>query len=191
MANLAFFFGIVGSLKQFDLNNISAPLSEVEQYLATKYDARFSMHPKLFEDVTASVFRNLGYSSMVTGFTHDGGIDIILQKDLIQIGVQVKRYKNKIGVEQIRSFGGALILSGYLEGIFVSTSDFRSGAVNAAENFNKKGLPIKLINADKFYDALKIKRKNTFDLDEFRVMFKSHSISKLIYYGWDIPMNSL
>lgn len=186
-----FFFGVVGSLKQFEPNNISVPINEIEQYLTARYDARFTVHPKLFEDVSASIFRNLGYSAIVTGFTHDGGIDIVLEKDNKQIGVQVKRYKNKIEVEQIRSFGGALILSGYLEGVFVSTSDFRKGAIQAAENFTKKGLPIKLINADRFYDALKIKRKQTFNLDEFRAMFKTQSISKLAYYGWEVPMNSL
>ena len=186
-----FYFGVIGSLKQFDIHDISIPINEIEQYLASRYESRLSLHPKLFEEVTASIFENLGYTSFVTGFTHDGGIDIILEKDSKQIGVQVKRYKNKVGVEQIRSFGGALILSGYTEGIFVTTSDFGYGACKAANNFTRIGLPIRLINAESFYDALKIKRKNAFDLEEFKEIFKKHSISKLIYYGWSIPMNSL
>lgn len=140
------FFGVTSSLKNLDLEDINTPIDEVRQYLLAKYESRLSIHPKLFEDLTASVFRNLGYHSIVTGYTNDGGIDVVLEKNNKQIGVQVKRYKNKIEVEQIRSFAGALLLGGYPEGIFVSTSDFRRGSHNAAKKFSKKGLPIKLIN---------------------------------------------
>lgn len=185
------FFGVTGSLKNLNLQDIKTPIDEARNYLIAKYKSRLSIHPKLFEDVTGNVFRNLGYHSIVTGYTNDGGIDIILEKDNKQIGVQVKRYKNKIEVEQIRSFAGALILAGHLEGIFVSTSDFRSGAFDAAKNYTRKGLPIKLMNVSEFYSALQISQKKFFNFSELAEEVEKQKIDQLYYYGWETPMNSL
>jgi restriction system protein len=54
----------------------------------------------MFEETVASVFRSLGYDATVTAYSGDGGIDVILHKGEERIGVQVKRYRNSISVEQ-------------------------------------------------------------------------------------------
>jgi hypothetical protein len=55
---------------------------------------------------------------------------------------------------------GALVENGLTKGLFVSTSDFQPGAVKSARTFTQlHGRPIELIDAEKFYDALKIAQR--------------------------------
>jgi restriction system protein len=185
------FWGCSGNLKNLSLNNISTPLEEVRQFLVAKYDYRYSLNPRLFEETVSSVFKNMGYDSHVTGYTNDGGIDIVLGNARSElIGVQVKRYKNKIKVEQIRSFAGALMLGDYVKGIFVTTSEYQPGATNAAEKFSTKNLPIELIDARRFYEALKITQKKTFDTKKL-CNYIEDKVDSIFDYGCDSPMNSL
>jgi len=72
------------------------------------------------------------------------------------IGVQVKRTKHNISVEQIRAFTGALVLGGYTKGIFVTTSSFASGVRRTAELAKFRATPIELMDSKRFYDALKL-----------------------------------
>jgi restriction system protein len=150
-------YGYSAALKQFDLYDISIPIGELKNYLIANYGARLSVHPQRFEEVVASVFSNIGYSARVTGCSGDGGIDVILDgPDGSVIGVQVKRSKNTIEVEQIRSLAGALIIKGITRGIFVTTSSFRAGAPRTARLCSLAGIPIELIDAQRFYEALKL-----------------------------------
>ena len=114
------------------------------------------MHPRLFELVVASVFREIGYVASATAYSNDGGIDVVLEKGDSTIGVQVKRYADRIEAEQIRSLAGALILANHTEGIFVTTSSFRSGAKSTAKRFTSKGYPIKLVDGERFLTQLGI-----------------------------------
>ncbi|UII81512.1 restriction endonuclease [Flagellimonas sp. CMM7] len=186
------FFTCTGSLRNLEAININAPLNEVSQYLIAKYQDRFSINPRLFEEVVGSVFKGVGYNVHVTGYSNDGGIDVVLgSSSQKMIGVQVKRYKNKIKVEQIRAFAGALLLNGYNKGVFVTTSDYQPGAISAAESFKKKTLPIHLLNSQQFYDSLKISQKSKFDPSEILQMISDNQIKRLPYSGWVTPQASL
>jgi restriction system protein len=192
MANLGYFFGCSGTLKNLQVDDINTPINEISKYLIAKYETRFSVNPRLFEEVVANVFKALGYHAHVTGYGNDGGIDVVLGKaNDNMIGIQVKRYKNKIKVEQIRAFAGALILSGLKKGIFVTTSDFQPAAYFAAKQLSSKALPVELINADKFYDALKISQKTQINIEEIKESIKKEYLPNLYPYGWDTPRNSL
>jgi restriction system protein len=158
-------YGAAAALKTLDLNDISLPVEEVRSYLAAKYDARFEIHPRLFELVVASVFRDHGYLSEATAYSNDGGIDVVLRgNEGQQIGVQVKRYKEAIEVEQIRSFTGALFLSDLrlTRGVFVTTSKFQSGGLKAADNATLRGIAIELVDAPKFFESLKLAQREMY-----------------------------
>lgn len=131
-------------------------IAEVRHFLLKRYDERFTLTPKVFEETVASVYRSLGYHAIVTGHSRDQGIDVILERNGEQIGVQVKRWKNSVEVEQIRALAGALLLGGYTKGVFVTSSAFRAGAPGTAGRLRMRGIPIELIDADAFYSALKI-----------------------------------
>lgn len=149
-------YGAVASLRELDLSDKSTPINDIRAYLVAKYESRKTIDPRLFEETVASVFSSLGYTTMVTGYSRDGGIDIIMEKSNETIGVQVKRYKQRIKVEQLRSLAGALVLSGLTKGVFVTTSDFQSGAAKTIATYAEKGYSIDLYNAAEFYDALKL-----------------------------------
>lgn len=155
--------GAAGSLREFDLKDQSIPIEEIRAYLAARYDARFYIDPWRFEETVASVYRDFGYKARVTARSGDDGIDVILDgPDDSVIGVQVKRYKAKINVEQIRSLAGALLLNGMTRGVFITTSSFQSGAQLTAERFCLRGIPIELIDAEAFYDALGLAQRTVY-----------------------------
>lgn len=161
--------GNIGCLKEFDLTDISIPLDEVRKYLSAKKDSVYDVHPKVFEEVVSSVFKDFGWNSQVTAYSGDDGVDVVLNgKSNSTIGVQVKRNKKerKIEAEQIRSLAGALILGGHTKGIFVTTSTFRKGATNTAQKFAAIGYPIELIDAERFFDALGIAQIKSFMPDQ-------------------------
>jgi restriction system protein len=156
---MAIYRGAQGALKALDALGNSAPLEEIEQFLLARWDARNALDPSLIERVVADVFRQIGFQSRVTGRSGDGGIDVVLTDSADKtIGVQVKRYQNRIEAREIREFAGALMLRGLTEGIFVTTSRFRSGAEEEATLAESRGLPIQLVDGEAFYDALGIVR---------------------------------
>jgi len=149
-----------GVLKELDLADITLPVSEITDYLTVKFDKIYGIAPRKFEEVVGSVFKNLGYRAVVTNYSGDKGIDVILHDSASNmIGVQVKRYNDKIQAAQIRELTGSLKLGDYTKGIFVTTSDFTQGAKTTSELSNIKGIPIELMNADRFYDALKLSQR--------------------------------
>jgi restriction system protein len=157
-------YGAIGSLKELAVSNSLAPINEVRAYLAARYEKRGEVNPSVFEEVVASIYRNLGYSKVrVTGQTNDGGIDIVMEGagDTL-IGVQVKRYRNKIQAEQIRAFTGALMLKGMTHGIFLTTSEYTKGARDTANAATGKGYRVELINARAFYDALGVAQRKMY-----------------------------
>jgi restriction system protein len=140
-----------GTIKNLDLRSLDTPIEEVRAYLAGRYEERHEMNPTLFERTVASVFRDLGFHTRATGCSGDGGIDVILQDSGgSRIGVQVKRYRHTIQVNQIRELTGALVLKGLTKGIFVTASAFTTGAPAVADLSALRGHPIELIDAEKF-----------------------------------------
>jgi restriction system protein len=147
----------LASLKELDLADVSTPIKDVRDYLTARYESRFEVHPRVFEEVVADVFRDHGYRAVVTAYSGDAGIDVILEgDDRATIGVQVKRYRGRIQVDQIRELTGALVLEGHTRGIFITTSAFQAGATDTALRSAQRGYPIELWDARRFLDALKI-----------------------------------
>jgi len=153
------YYGAAASLKELDLSDISTPLAEVMSYLTAKYESRFAIHPRILEETVASVFRDMGYDVLVTAYSGDSGIDVIMTQRSTHIGVQVKRYRDSIKAEQIRSLAGALVLNGLTRGIFVATSSFQKGAIKSADQYGQLGYDIDLIDGERFLEALKITQR--------------------------------
>jgi restriction system protein len=176
--------GAVGCLMQLDLTDISLPIDEVRKYLCAKGDSIFDVHPKKLEEIVCSIFNDVGCKARATAYAGDRGIDVILDGcDGLTIGVQVKRYKKerRIEAEQIRSLAGALMQGGHTKGIFVATSNYRSGAKRAAEDFTAIGLPIELINAEAFLKMLGIAQQNSFEFKQDKIT--SYVLSKGAHVG--------
>ena len=91
--------------------------------------------PKFFERLVLDLLKAMGYgtSSQITPYVHDDGIDGIIFEDKLGLGriyVQAKRYdaNNTVGKPAIQQFSGALDEQHSTKGIFITTSDYTSGA---------------------------------------------------------------
>lgn len=165
-------YGGMGALRVLDLADVSTPVEEVRAYLTGRYEKRFELHPRLFEETVASVFRDLGYHARVTAYSGDDGIDVILDgRDGTTVGIQVRRYRGSINVAQIRELTGALVISGLTKGVFVTTSTFQSGAKRTAMLSADHGWPIELYDATRFYEALQLAQGEAFPGNEQQARF--------------------
>lgn len=151
-----------GALKVFDKLDDRTPVDEVRRFLLRKYEARCNVDPRLFEETVASVFSDFGYAVELTSYHNDGGVDVILEGGGRTICVQVKRYRDKIGVAELRAFLGAMLLFGRSDGIFVTTSDYTMGAKRAAVDAELLGYSVELVDHEKLYSYLKCTAKIPF-----------------------------
>jgi restriction system protein len=155
-----------GSLKNLDPSDVEQPVEEITRYLVAKSEAIGFLRPRLVEEVVASVFRNLGYSVLLTPLVGDDGIDIYLVNDQggKEVAIQVKRWNKSISVEPIRAFLGALMLQGLTRGIMVATSRFTMGAERTATNSRDLGLAtIELKDGAWIVDTLKITQRACYE----------------------------
>jgi restriction endonuclease Mrr len=163
-----------GSLLELDISDQSAPIQEIRDHLMIHRKTLGNVHHDRFEKVVADVYKDLGYDSIATASSGDDGIDVILAKEGIRIGIQVKRYKNKVQVKELRELAGALILDGMTKGIFITTSDFTTGAPRTVSKFQRRGFQIELINGEQFLSQLEIAQramyKNREEFDEAEIL---------------------
>jgi restriction system protein len=112
--------------------------------------------PEFFEALIVDLMIAMGYggsrpeAGQRLGKSGDGGVDGLISEDILgldSIYLQAKRHApgNVIGVEKVREFAGALVERGASKGVFVTTSDFASGAKAYAERIPQKLI---LINGD-------------------------------------------
>lgn len=117
------------------------------------------MSPTNFEKYIAELFNNLGYSAEAVGRSHDGGIDVKLEKDGRRSYVQCKKYMSStVSVSEVRDFYGALadhVSDG--QGFFVTTNKFTLEAQKFAED-----KPIELIDGVRLVEYIRLSEKNSF-----------------------------
>ena len=115
--------------------------------------------PSFFEHIVIDLLLKMGYgydmnSGVVTGRSHDGGIDGIINEDklgLDLIYIQAKRYnaRNKVGRKEVQAFVGAM--ENVQKGVFITTSKFTKEAILFVERQSKN---IKLIDGELLADLL-------------------------------------
>lgn len=128
---------------------LSEHLSIIKQQVL---DFILNNNPDFFEHLVVELLLKMGYgydkqSGIVTGASHDGGIDGIISEDklgLDLIYIQAKRYslKNKVGRKELQAFVGAM--EHIQKGVFITTSSFTKEAIEYIEKQQQKN--VKLIN---------------------------------------------
>lgn len=114
------------------------------------------MKPSEFEDYIADLFSHLGYKSRTVGQSHDGGIDVIAEKDGIKNYIQCKKFiTSEVTVGDVRDFYGSLadhLANG--QGYFITTNKFTLDARKFAED-----KPIELIDGFELIRYIKMAKK--------------------------------
>ncbi|MFD0935423.1 restriction endonuclease [Methylobacterium trifolii] len=120
---------------------------QIEDFLKTS-------DPFEFQDIVADLLRGMGYHiSWISPPGKDGGIDIIAYTDPLgatgpRIKVQVKRWKNKVDSDALRSF--IATINGGDVGIFVCLAGFTKDAADCARNQESRRMT--LIDARRLVD---------------------------------------
>ena len=139
-------------------NNIKQSISS--EILATI----LSKKPYEFERLVVQLLQAMGYggeirnSGVVTKRTGDGGIDGIIKEDILgfdHISIQAKRYALDHSVQrnEVQSFVGTVAGTSSKKGVFITTSDYSTGAVKYVESLN--GSPtIILINGQQLAEYI-------------------------------------
>lgn len=108
-------------------------------------DSLKSCSSGFFEKVVIDVLVAMGYggnrvdAAQVLGKSGDGGIDGIIKEDQLGLDiiyVQAKRWEGTVGRPEIQKFAGALQGVRARKGVFITTSDFTSGATEFANNID-------------------------------------------------------
>ena len=109
-----------------------------------------SVDPYRFEEIVVRLLEKMGYGQgRAVGRSGDGGIDGVINQDplgLEKVYVQAKRWQNQVGEPEIRNFSGSLMLKGASKGVFITTSDFSSTAIQTAKTISAGSQLIHLIN---------------------------------------------
>ena len=105
--------------------------------------------PSFLEQVVVDMLIAMGYGGgdaakgKVTGRPGDGGFDGKIREDALgldEVYLQAKRYavNHSVGVDELRSFAGALDEVGAIKGVFVTTSNFTNQAKEYVEKSPKR-----------------------------------------------------
>ncbi len=136
---------------------IARILEDVAAELLTRMQGK---EPEFFEQAVVDLLLAMGYGGtggrgQVTSLTNDGGIDGVIDQDVLGISrvyVQAKRYAsgNPVQRPEVQGFVGAL--SGRADGgVFITTSRFSEGAVQYARSVPQR---IILIDGDRLTDLM-------------------------------------
>lgn len=115
-------------------------------------DCIINSDPKFFEHLVVELLLKMGYgygkeSGIVTGKSHDGGIDGIISEDklgldLIYIQAKRRAVNIKVGSKEVQAFVGAMVHVN--KGVFITTSSFTREAIDYIKKQQQKS--VKLIN---------------------------------------------
>lgn len=138
-----------------DAKDQQTPEEQIEQLVKTLnsqlakdlLDKVSEMDPFQFEQVVIDLLFAMGYggsrkeAASVTKKSNDEGIDGVINEDrlgLDVIYVQAKRWQGNVGRKEIQAFVGALAGKQATKGVFITTSDFVSGAIDYADAVAQK-----------------------------------------------------
>jgi hypothetical protein len=111
--------------------------------------------PKQVEWIVAHLYTSLGFRSVVTSVTRDGGIDVFSERfdnmsdSYLKHVIQVKRWKKPVSVQPVRELLGVKNDQKADRATMISISDYTKPAKEFANRQN-----IELVNKEKFEDLL-------------------------------------
>ena len=129
--------------------------SPVDEPLSLSIESLREMDWKRFELLCQGYYQTQGYQARLTSHGADGGVDIILEKDLPEgekqkVYVQCKAWSSQsVGVKPVRELYGVMASDGVSEGIFVTSSSFTPDAKSFSSGKN-----LKLLTGGYLLDAI-------------------------------------
>ena len=164
-------------------DRINEALLEINNNLSSNIlEEILSRDSDFFEKLVVDLLLKMGYggfredAGVVTKRTNDGGIDGIINEDILgldKIAIQAKRHENTISRPDLQKFSGALSGMGIKKGVFITTSNFSKGAIDYVEQLHDTS--IVLIDGNK--------------LAKLMIKFDLGTSTKEVYYVKDMDMD--
>ncbi|MEO7672601.1 MAG: restriction endonuclease [Pyrinomonadaceae bacterium] len=119
-----------------------------------------SCSPQFFERLVVELIVKMGYggtmddAGQAVGKSNDGGIDGIIKEDRLGLDViylQAKKWEATVGRPELQAFAGALLGKQANKGVFITTSNFSSGAKEFVKSISSN---IILIDGDELADLM-------------------------------------
>lgn len=132
-----------GTIQQSPLEQLEDALGEINKSVATELlESIGQSSPLFFEILVLDLLNAMGYGTSRRDIQHvggsgDGGIDGVISLDrlgLEKVYVQAKRWQKNVGRPEVQGFYGALAGQRATKGVFITTSDFTSQAIEFARS---------------------------------------------------------
>jgi hypothetical protein len=149
-------------LREYSVGGSEVPLQYLHKHISRHPNALSYVSPRRLEELVGKAFSEvMNCEAIHIGGPNDGGIDLILIDGERRYVVQVKRRSTDAAecVRGVREFVGAMVLQGYLNGLFVTTAPrFSPPAERTARLAKKRNLveSISLIDSSRLFDICKL-----------------------------------
>lgn len=142
-------------LRSFDINDNNLAIEELGSFLKKNYNEIYKISPRKFEEIVNSIYKNLGFRTILTKSTRDRGADIILRENNNKIIIECKKYSefSKVGIAHVQRLMGAMISFKAKSAKLITTSYFSTPAKETQHIYTNLGLDLELLDA---YDLLKL-----------------------------------
>lgn len=148
---------IEAGLREFEINDGELAIGEVISHVSKRSEDIFTLTPRKFEEVVASVYSSIGWRVELTKQTRDGGVDIICLRNYSgeTCIVECKRYSRsrKVGIAAVDRLVGAAFRTSTKSAHLVTTSSFSTPAIKAKRQAAEQGLELELVDGS---DLLKL-----------------------------------
>jgi restriction system protein len=135
------------------LEQFEASFTTLRSALAEELQSRLiECSPQFFEHIVVKLLRAMGYGGQfgegrVTNYSHDGGIDGVINEDKLGLDVvcvQAKRWQGTVSRPTIQSFVGSMDMIRAKKGVVITTSDYSRDAIDFVDRI--EGKRVVLIN---------------------------------------------
>ena len=89
-----------------------------------------------FEKFIGDYFRKIGYNTLVTPLSGDFGVDIIVENELVKIGIQAKRYSDRVTNAAVQEIVAGIKHYNLDKGMVITNNYFTKAAKELAKDNN-------------------------------------------------------
>ncbi len=160
-------------LKRLSVNDADVTLRELGTHLKNQWTDVYSLEARRFEELIEDVFRNIGWRTLLTKQSRDGGADVVLfDAGANQAAiVEVKRYaaERTVGIGVMDRLLGAAIRWDVRKAILVTSARFTDGVWAEMQKLRERrgGIDLELWDAD---DVLRELNSYSADLPPLSVL---------------------
>ncbi|WP_141507012.1 restriction endonuclease [Bacillus mycoides] len=108
----------------------------MEDYESVTIEVIDAMDGYQFEEFVAQLFQDMGYKTEVTSSSGDYGIDVIMKRKGLDIGIQAKRYSDKVPNKAVQEVIAGIAFYNLDQGLVITNNYYTKQAQNQAKSTN-------------------------------------------------------